>query len=108
MTSEFAGALRERISIEHRQHARDVWGGAAGGFIFGGAAWAAIAPLGAGAPVAADSRSSPPRWRVTLRRRTDITLDTRLVWRGKFLTIREVEHDPAEPSWTRMTCEELR
>lgn len=106
--TEFAGALRERISIEHRQHARDVWAGAAGGYTYGGAAWAAIAPLGASAQVAADSRAALPRWQVTLRKREDISFDTRLVWRGKFLTIREVEHDPAEPNWTRMTCEEQR
>lgn len=108
MTNEFAGNLRERISIEHRQQARDVWAGAAGGYSYGGAAWAAIAPLAAGSPVSGESLSAQPRWRVTLRKRADISLDTRLVWRGKFLTVREVEQDPGEPRWTRVMCEEQR
>lgn len=108
MTQEFAGALRERVAIEQRASQRDVWGGAAGGYSYDGAAWAAIAPLTPGEEVAGDVYAALPRWRVTLRRRDRIGPQTRFVWRGRYLKVRTVETDPAAPARMYAVCEEQR
>lgn len=108
MTGEFTGALRERIAIEQRISERDICGGAIGGYGYDGAAWAAIEPIAAGAAVEAGARAAMPRWRVTLRRREGISLDSRFVWRGKFLKVRSVESDPARPERMGVICEEQR
>lgn len=43
--TEFAGALRERVTIERRLGNRDALGGAVGAYAYDGTGWAAISPL---------------------------------------------------------------
>jgi head-tail adaptor len=83
MSNEFAGALRERVSIEHRLGNRDLLGGATGRYMYDGACWAAVSPLIPADLAAADSFSALPRWQVTMRKRERISPCTRLVWRGR-------------------------
>jgi head-tail adaptor len=94
---EFAGTLRERVTIEQRLGNRD-----------GGQAWAAVSPLIPGDLAAADSLSAMPRWQVTMRKREGSDLRTRLVWRGRFLGVRGVVSDPRDPARMVLTCEEKR
>jgi head-tail adaptor len=108
MTGEFAGALRERITIEQRLGNRDLIGGATGRYMYDGAAWAAVSPLMPVQLVAADNLSALPRWQVTMRKREGIGLQTRFVWRTKFLCVRGLISDPRDPSRMNLTCEEVR
>jgi head-tail adaptor len=106
--SEFAGALCERISFERRSDARDLLAGVRGKWRYDGAAWAAVAPLGAGDAVEGDALSALPRWRVTIRSREGLEPGSRIIWRGRFLRVRSVESDPREPAQLILTTQEQR
>ena len=106
--TEFAGALRERISFERRSDARDLLAGARGKWRYDGAAWAAVTPLAPGEPVSADSLSALPRWRVIVRKRDGLDLGSRIVWRGRYLRVRSVESNPSEPAQMILTTQEQR
>jgi head-tail adaptor len=106
--SEFAGALRERVTIEQRLGNRDALGGAIGAYSYEGAAWVAVMPLIPADLAAADSLSAALRWQVTMRKREGIDLRTRLVWRGKYLGVRGMISDPRDPARMVLTCEEKR
>lgn len=108
MSAEFAGSLRERITIERRESMRDTRAGAVGRYLYDGAAWASVVPLVPSALTAADTLSALPRWRVTMRKREGISPATRLVWRGRFLAVRGVECDPRTPALMILTCDEVR
>ena len=106
--SEFAGALRERISIERRLDDRDMAARAIGRWAYDGAAWAAVTPLIPADLVAADTLSALPRWSVTMRKREGIGPWTRLVWRGRYLLVRSVISDPRRPERMILNTEEAR
>jgi head-tail adaptor len=106
--TEFAGTLRERVTIERRLGNRDALGGASGAYAYDGAAWVAVSPLIPADLAAAGSLSAMPRWQVTMRKREGIDLKTRLVWRGRFLGVRGVVSDPRNPAQMVLTCEEKR
>lgn len=106
--SEFAGALRERVTIERRSENRDALARGTGKWHYDGAAWVGVTPLVPAGLSVADAISSLPRWQVIMRKREGVGVWTRLVWRGKFLEVRGVISDPREPSRMVLTCEELR
>ncbi len=108
MSAEFAGGLRERVTIERRESTRDLKAGATGRYLYEGAAWASVVPLVPASLTAADTLSALPRWRVTMRKREGITQSTRLVWRGRFLGVRGVECDPRTPGFMILTTDEVR
>lgn len=108
MIGEFAGALRERVTIERRSGARDARAGATGKYLYDGAAWVAVTPLVPAGLVEAQALSALPRWRVVMRKRDGIDLATRMVWRGRFLAVRGVESDPRDPSRLSLLCQEVR
>lgn len=101
--SEFAGALRERILIERRGEA----GAAASeGWRHDGAAWAAVAPLGPGERIVAGALSARPRWRITIRQRGGIDLDSRIIWRARTLRLVAIVEDPRQPDRLVLDTEE--
>lgn len=108
MTSEFSGALRERVTIERRSGARDARAGATGKYLYDGAAWVAVTPVIPASLAEAESLSALPRWRVAMRKREGIDLSTRLVWRGRFLAVRGVESDPQDAARLMLLCQEVR
>lgn len=108
MMAELAGALRERVTIESRLNERDIIAGRRHVWRYDGAAWVGVRPLIPASLAEADALSAAPRWAVTMRKREGIGLDTRLVWRGKFLNVRGVVSDPAEPAHMILTCHEQR
>jgi head-tail adaptor len=108
MSGEFAGALRERVTIERRRDVRDALARGKAQWTYDGAAWVSVTPLIPADLTLADSLHATPRWQVTMRKREGIDLATRLVWRGKFLAVRGVVSDPREPSRMVMTCDEMR
>jgi head-tail adaptor len=106
--SEFAGSLRQRVTIERRLESRDGRGGANGPYAYDGIAWASVTPLVPADLVAAEALSFVPRWRVTMRKREGITATTRIVWQKRFMMVRGVESDPREPAQMILTCQEVR
>ena len=106
--TEFAGGLRERVTIERRAPGRDGAGGRKGRWLYDGAAWVGVTPLMPASLEVADARSALQRWSVVMRKREGIGVWTRLVWRGKFLAVRSVVSDPREPSRMILTTEERR
>lgn len=107
-SAEFAGALKERVTLEYQAAGTDARGAADGAWLSRGTAWAAIVPAGEGAAYAADAVAGEPRYRVTMRRRLDLSVGDRLVWRGRILSVLSFTTDPAQLD--RMTClvEQLR
>ena len=108
MSGEFAGTLRERVVIETRVHGRDRWAGAVAGYAYDGQVWASVSPLMPADLTRADALSALPRWRVIMRKREGLGLDTRLTWRGKYLAVRAALSDPQTPAQMQLTCEEVR
>lgn len=108
MSAELAGTLRERVAIETRVGTRDGLAGATGKYAYAGEAWASLMPAAPGAVDSGDALSSLPRWKVTMRKREGVGLQTRLIWRRKYLGVRAVKTDPREPALMVLTCEELR
>lgn len=108
MSGEFLGMLRKRVTIERRLGNRDALGGATGRYAYEGAAWVFVAPMMPADLTEADVLSAMPRWQVTMRKREGIDLRTRLVWRGRFLGVRNIISDPRDPVRMVLTCEEAR
>lgn len=104
---EFAGSLRERVTIERRADDRDSTGGAIGGWSAIATVAAAIAPDGATEIEAGEALDARPRWRVTVRP-TDVNLGDRLAWRGRLLAVRGVTADPRTPDRIELASEEER
>lgn len=107
MSGEFAGTLRERVTIEERLPGRDALGGANGAYAFAGECWASLTPLVPGDLTRADALSFRARWRVTMRKRESLGARTRLRWRGLTLAVRGIGFDPREPAQLVLTCEEV-
>ncbi len=108
MSGEFSGSLRERVGVERRCDARDTLAGFKGKYRYEGAVWAAITPLMPADLIVGEALSSLPRWQVTVRKREDFSLDTRLTWRGRVLYVRSIISDPRQVSRLVLTCEEGR
>lgn len=108
MSSEFAGSLRERISIERLSPARTAMGLSTSQWEPVCRCLASIAPEGAGAEAEAMSLSAMPRYRVTIRARADVTVEQRVNWAGRRLMIRQCLHDPALKDRIMLRCEEVR
>ncbi|MCF4166477.1 phage head closure protein [Zavarzinia compransoris] len=88
------GRLRERIAFERPEIDTD---GAGGGTL----AWIPVADVFAAVeaetghePVEADAREAQVTWRITIRARSDLSADWRVVWRGQPLDILAILPDP--------------
>lgn len=108
MMGEFAGTLTERIAIERPLTARTAAGLPTGGWEPVVSCRAAIQPEGAGPESEAMSFSAMPRLRVTLRKRTGLSIDQRVRWGSRLLMIRQVIDDPRAPDRLVLRCEEVR
>lgn len=106
--SEFAGTLRERISIERPITTRTPTGLQEAGWEPVARCLAAIALEGVGAESEAMALSAMPRLRVTVRRRDGIRIDQRIRWGSRMLMIRQLLDDPRTPDRLVMRCEEIR
>ncbi len=106
--TDFAGSLRERLSIERRGPERDARGAAVGAWIAIGEVMAAMAPDARGPAVAGDAVAGLPLWRVTARAPSPVAVGDRLAWRGRKLAVRWVEADPRLPDRIMIFAEEER
>lgn len=106
--AEFAGTLRERISVERPVTSRSAAGLREGGWEQVASCLAAVTLEGAGAEAEAMTLSAMPRYRVQIRMRENIGIDQRVRWKGRVLMIRQVLFDPKLPDRLMLKCEEVR
>ena len=106
--TEFAGTLKERITIERPTTVRTATGLQESGWELVATCHAAIELEGVGPEAEAQALSAMPRLRVTIRRRTGIAIDQRIRWGKRTLTIRQLLDDPRLPDRLVMRCEETR
>jgi head-tail adaptor len=108
MSAEFAGTLKERITIERQVQARNAMGLQEYGWERVASCHAAVAVEGVGPEVEGMSLSAMPRYRVTLRRREGIAIDQRVRWNGRLLMVRQLLEDPKLKDRLTLRCEEVR
>jgi head-tail adaptor len=106
--TEFAGTLRQRVSIERPTTTRTPTGVQESGWEAVASCRAAVALEGVGAQSEGQAFSAMPKYRVTVRRRTGIAIDQRIRWDGRILMIRQLLDDPRFPDRMVMRCEEAR
>ena len=108
MSGEFAGTLRERITIERSVSLRNAMGLQEPGWEEVCRCLAAVVLETVGAESEGQALSSMPRYRVTVRRRDGIALDQRVRWNGRSLMVRQLLDDPRARDRIVMRCEEVR
>ena len=106
--SEFAGTLRERITIERPTTSRTPEGLQQPGWEPVASCLAAIAVEGVGPESEGQALSAMPRLRVTIRRRSGVTIDQRIRWKSRTLMVRSVVDDPRLPDRLVLRCDEVR
>lgn len=104
---EFAGTLKERVTIQRMDDARDAAGEAGGAWLTLGTAPASVEPAGTGPIEIGEALAAEPLWRVRMRPR-DVAVGDRLAWRGRLLGVRAVTADPVTPDRIELGCEEER
>lgn len=108
MSGEFAGTLRERVTIERPVSVRNAMGLQEPGWEQVCRCLAGIVLESIGPESEAQALSAMPRFRVTIRRRDGIALDQRVTWKGRKLVVRQLLDDPRDKDRIAMRCEEVR
>lgn len=106
--SEFAGTLRERITIERPVTKRTASGLQEAGWEHVASCLAAVTLEGVGPESEAQALSAMPRLRVIIRRRRGIAIDQRIRWGARMLMVRQLLDDPRTPDRLTLRCEEVR
>lgn len=106
--SEFAGTLRERVTIERPTSARTPTGVKETGWETVCTCFAAVELEGVGAEAEGQALSAMLRVRVTVRRREGIAIDQRILWGGRTLMVRQLMDDPRARDRLTLRCEEVR
>jgi head-tail adaptor len=108
MMNEFAGTLRERVTIERPISSRNAMGLQEPGWEIVCRCLASVALESVGAESEAQALSAMPRFRVTIRQREGVGLDQRISWSGRKLMVRQLLDDPRTKDRIVMRCEEVR
>ncbi len=108
MAREFAGSLRERVTIEALTGERNALGAEMPEYEIVARCLAAITPEGSGAEAEGQALSAMARFKVAIRVREGINVGQRLRWRERLLIIRQRVDDPALPDRITLRCEEIR
>lgn len=106
--AEFAGSLRERITLEQPMTARSEAGLRESGWQAYADCLAAVTLEGAGPEKEGMALSAMPRFKVVLRTRDGIEVDQRVRWRRRVLMIRQVLLNPRHRDRMTLKCEEVR
>ena len=106
--SEFAGTLKERISIERPTELRTASGLQTAGWEAVARCLAAIIAEGAGVEAEAQALSAMPRYRVTIRTRDGIAVGQRVIWGKRAMLVKQRIDDPKLPDRILLRCEEMR
>lgn len=108
VSSGLAASLRERIIIEKPSAERDAMGLLQPVWTAFAERRASVVPEGTGSESEGMALSAMPRFRVTLRPVSGLSIDQRLKWNGRTLMIRQVNDDPRLKDRLVLRCEELR
>ena len=108
MSGEFAGSLKQRISIERPTLLRTAGGLQEAGWEAVATCLAAIFAEGVGAEAEGQALSANPRFRVTIRSRDSIAVGQRVIWGERVMLVRQRIDDPALPDRILLRCEEMR
>lgn len=106
--SEFAGTLRERVTIERPISERNEMGLQQPGWEEVCRCLASVALESMGAESEGQALSAMPRYRVTIRKRDGIALGQRVTWNGRTMAIRQILDDPRQKDRISIRCEEVR
>lgn len=106
--TEFAGSLRERIVIERPVTTRTSTGLQESGWEAVARCFAAIRLEGVGPQSEGQALSAMAKLRVTIRRRSGVTIDQRISWGERRLMIRQLLDDPQFADRLVLRCEEVR
>lgn len=101
----FAGALRERVTVERWHDGTDDLAGDPGAWISVEDGWASIRPDHGRPDTDGAAISTRQRYRIVMRDLPEFGLRHRLMWNGLALTPLSVERDPRLPDRMRMTAE---
>lgn len=108
MSGEFAGTLRERVTIERPVALRNEMGLQVPGWEKVCSCLASVTLDSVGPESEAQALSAMPRFRVAIRARDGIALDQRVRWAGRVLMVRQLLDDPTLKDRIVMRCEEVR
>lgn len=106
--TEFAGTLRERVTIERAVSSRNAMGLQEPGWEALCDCLAAVVLDTVGPEAEAQALSAMPKYRVTIRARDGIAIDQRVRWKGRSLMVRQLLDDPRARDRIVMRCEEVR
>lgn len=101
----FAGALRERVTIERRHEGTDDLAGDPGAWISVEDGWASIRPDHGRPNTDGAAISTRRRYRIMMRDLPEFGLRHRLMWKGLALMPLSVERDPSSPDRMRIVAE---
>lgn len=82
------GLLDQRVTIQVKQSTPDGGGGYTETWSDVATVWAYVRPMSGAERTQAQQVEAPAMYRVTIRRRSDLTAAHRLVWQSKALNIR--------------------
>ena len=100
------GRLKELVSIQRETRTSNGQGGYTTSWSEVAKVRAEIIGLSGDEALAAGVERSVQQWRVTIRRRSDISPKNRIQWGGQLLDVRSAIPDPKEPrAFTLLICE---
>ena len=99
------GQLDERVTIQSQVRVADAGGGYAESWQDVATVWARVRPLSGRERDMGEQLESPRDYRVTIRRRSDVTTAHRLVWRGAALNVRFVADAGPRPLYMDLDCQ---
>lgn len=101
-----AGSLRERVTIQSATEAADGYGGNTVTWATLATVWAQVTPVKGREAEDVGRLAGLQTYLVTIRHRTDVGLDDRVVWGSKTLNIRSLTNRDEHKHWLVMECEE--
>ncbi len=84
------GEMRERVIIYSQSQITDAAGAIATTWTTGSTCWARMKPLSANQIILAGREEGLRTYMMTIRYRTDITTDSRIMWRGRRFDVQGV------------------
>ena len=108
MSAEFAGSLKQRVSIERPTLLRTAGGLLEAGWEAVATCLAAVVAEGVGAEAEGQALSANPRFRVTIRARDGVAVGQRVTWNARVMLVRQRIDDPRLPDRIMLRCEEMR